>query len=62
MTGFMGHSVKKAIEIWLHPSNFNRDVGFALSHLFYSAKSIIKQIRNLKNIVRMTSNKQHEFK
>jgi hypothetical protein len=31
-TKYMDHLVKEAIEIWLHPDNFNRDDGFNLSH------------------------------
>jgi hypothetical protein len=30
MVGYMDHIVKEAIEIWLHPNNFNRDTGFTL--------------------------------
>jgi hypothetical protein len=52
MTGFVDNPVKKAIEIQLHPSNFNRDVGFAIRHLFYPAKDIIEHMRKLKNIVK----------
>jgi hypothetical protein len=33
--GYMDRLVKRAIEIRLHPDNFNRDNGFILSHAWY---------------------------
>jgi hypothetical protein len=32
---YMDRLVKEAIEIWLHPDNFNRDNGFILRHAWY---------------------------
>jgi hypothetical protein len=29
--GYMGQIMKHAIKIWLHPKNFNRNIGFNLS-------------------------------
>jgi hypothetical protein len=34
-TRYMDCLVREAIEIWLHPDNFNRDYGFNLSHAWH---------------------------
>jgi hypothetical protein len=60
MTGFVGHSAKKAIEIWLHPSNFNRCVGFVMSNLFYTAKTIIEHMGKLKKKKNPVKNDQQQ--
>jgi hypothetical protein len=41
-TRYMDHLLKEAIEIWLHPDNFNRDDRFNLSHTW---RPIIKMLQ-----------------
>jgi hypothetical protein len=43
VTGYMDHIVKEAIEIPLHPSNFNRDGGFNLSQACQPVTNMLKQ-------------------
>jgi hypothetical protein len=37
----MERLVKEAIDIWLHPNNFNRDEGFTLSHPWHPVINIV---------------------
>jgi hypothetical protein len=41
-TGYMDQLVKEAIEIQLHPNNFNREEGFKLSHEWNPAIKILQ--------------------
>jgi hypothetical protein len=43
VTGYMNHLVKEAIEICLHPNNFNRDGGLNLSQAWQPVTSMLKQ-------------------
>jgi hypothetical protein len=43
VTGYMDYLVKEAIEIRLHPNNFNRDRGFTLSQACYPVTNMLKQ-------------------
>jgi hypothetical protein len=43
VTGYMDRLVKEAIEIRLHPNNFNRDGGFNLSRAWQSVTNMLKQ-------------------
>jgi hypothetical protein len=45
-TGYMDHMIKEAIEIRLHPRNFNRDRGFTLSETWYLVTNVLKQYRD----------------
>jgi hypothetical protein len=42
-TGYMDCVIKEAIEIRLHPKNFNRDSGFTLSRSWYPVTNMLKQ-------------------
>jgi hypothetical protein len=42
----MDHLVKEAIEIRLHPDNFNRDDGFNLSHTWRPVIKMLQRPRN----------------
>ena len=44
--GYMDHLVKEAIEIQLHPNNFNRDGGFMLSRTW---QPLLQQVWNTYN-------------
>jgi hypothetical protein len=39
----MERLVKEAIDIWLHPNNFNRDEGFTLSHPWRPVINMLKR-------------------
>jgi hypothetical protein len=41
MAGCVDHLVKEAIEIWLHPDNFNRHTGFTVSQSWKLATNIL---------------------
>jgi hypothetical protein len=43
VTGYMDRIVKEAIEIRLHPNNFNRDRGFTLSRAWQPVTNMLKQ-------------------
>jgi hypothetical protein len=43
ITGYMDRLVKEAIEIRLHPNNFNRDGGFPLSRAWQPVTNMLKQ-------------------
>jgi hypothetical protein len=45
-TGYMAHVMKEAIEIKIHPSNFNSNGGFTLSHSWYQVMNMMKQYRD----------------
>jgi hypothetical protein len=40
---YMDRLVKEAIEIRLHPNNFNRDEGFSLSHTWRPVINMLKR-------------------
>jgi hypothetical protein len=42
MAGYMDCSVKNVTEIWLHPNNFNRDMGFTMSQPWNIAANILQ--------------------
>jgi hypothetical protein len=46
--GYMDRLVKEAIEIRLHPDNFNRDNGFILSHAWYPLINQLHKARQVK--------------
>jgi hypothetical protein len=46
-TGYMNRLVMKAIEIRLHPSNFNRDIGFMLNQTWYPLINLLQKRRKL---------------
>jgi hypothetical protein len=46
-TGNTDHVIKEAIEIRLHPINFNRDRSFTLIWLWYPMTNMLKQYRDL---------------
>jgi hypothetical protein len=43
VTRYMDHLVKEAIEIRLHPNNFNSDGGFNLSRAWQPVTNMLKQ-------------------
>jgi hypothetical protein len=43
VTGYMDRIVKEAIEIRLHPNNFNRDGGFNLSRAWQPVTHMLRQ-------------------
>jgi hypothetical protein len=43
--GYMDHLMKEATEIWLYPSNFNRDRGFIFNQAWYPVTNMLKQSR-----------------
>jgi hypothetical protein len=43
VTGYMDRLVKEAIEICLHPNNFNRDGGFTSSRAWQPVTNMLKQ-------------------
>jgi hypothetical protein len=43
VTGYMDRLVKEAIEICLHPNNFNRDRGFTFCQAWYPVTYMLKQ-------------------
>jgi hypothetical protein len=43
VTGYMDRIVNEAIEIHLHPDNFNRDGGFNLSRSWQPVTNMLKQ-------------------
>jgi hypothetical protein len=47
-TGYMDILVKDAVEIRLHPNNFNRDNGFMLSQAWYPLINVLHKANNVK--------------
>jgi hypothetical protein len=45
-TRYMDRLVREAIEIWLHPNNFNRDKGFSQSRTWHPLISVLKRSRD----------------
>jgi hypothetical protein len=45
--GYTGRMVKEAIEILLHPNNFNRDSGFLLSQAWHLLINVLKKVKQL---------------
>jgi hypothetical protein len=42
VTGYMDSMIKEAVEIRLHPRNFNRDGGFTVSQSWYPMTDMLK--------------------
>lgn len=58
---YMTRVVKKAIEIRLHPDNFNRNFGLPLNCSWFSATNITKHTRKTKKIVRKVQRQETRF-
>jgi hypothetical protein len=54
-TGYMDHVTKEAIEIKLHPSNFNKDSGFIISQSWLSGDEHAEAVQRYTNPEARTS-------